>query len=148
VRDDSRPAAENELVGASDGPAIRLPNGIVIQRRRLGRARVSQQDLLDVLRAIQQLPAADQNLIAQSGITLMLVPVAGLEGGLLGATTIVQDVEGSPWRPTVVRVAVSAHRRGSETTGEIVQHELGHVVSVLTNQDRSEEAAEKYARNH
>ena len=53
------------------------------------------------------------------------------------------------WTPTLVRVCVrsplSANPGAREAVGEIVQHELGHVVAVLTGQDRSEAAAERYA---
>ena len=50
------------------------------------------------------------------------------------------------WRPTLVRVAVRAGLARDEQTSEIVQHELGHVVSVVRTQDRSEAAAINYAR--
>jgi hypothetical protein len=146
--DDSRPSAPQELFGVADGTAYRLRSGIVVQKRRVGNDRVSRDALRDILRAIDLLPAADQSLIARTGIVIMVLPVAALEGGLLGATTIVQDTVGAPWRPTVVRVAAHAGRNGAEATGEIVQHEIGHVLAVLTRQDRSEAAAADYARRH
>lgn len=148
ARDDSRPAAAVELHGDADGPPTRLPTGVLVQRRRIGDRRVSTAEFLQAVRGISLLPKQHQQALARAGVPIYLVPSAGLEDGLLGATTIVQDTDGSNWRPTLVRVAVSANRRGTEATAEIAQHEIGHVIAVLTGQDRSEAAAEAYARRY
>ncbi len=145
--DDSLPASANEVRGAVDGAPILLPSGIVIQRRSLGRRRVTRQQLADAIRGIQMLPLADQQRVARLGVRVNLVPVATLEDTLLGATAIEQDQSGR-WHPTAVRVAVAAGLGGHEATAEIVQHELGHVLSVTRDQNLSEEAAEAYARSH
>jgi len=147
-RDDSVPVRGMEIHGDPDGPPARLPSGIVVHRRSIGGRRVSTSEFLQAVRGIQLLPRADQLAIARAGVPVYLVPSTLLENTLLGATTIVQPTEGAPWRPTLVRVAVSAGRQGTEATGEIVQHELGHVLAVLNGQDRSEAAAERYAHSY
>lgn len=142
-RDDG---AKRELHGQPDGPPLVLSNGIVVQRQQVDGARVTPDELLAAVAGIRRLPESDQRLIAQSSVPIALLPVAGLEDGLLGATTIVQQDKSSPWKPTLVRVAVRAGLERDESTPEILQHELGHVVSVLNGQDFSEQAAERYAQ--
>lgn len=133
------------------GPrAMRLasaPGVLVVPDSRGGKS-VTQNEMQQAVAALRALPAADLALIARKGIAIHLVPVSGLEDGLLGATTIIQDDPTSPWVPTKIRIAVRAGLTGSESIGEIVQHEFGHAVSVLRHQDRSEEAAIRYAREH
>lgn len=146
--DDSRPVAAREVHGEPDGTPLRLPSGVLIHRRRIGDLRVSAGESQEAYRGIATLPRPHQAAIARAGVPVYLVPSTGLEDGLLGATTIVQDTNASPWRPTLVRVAVKAGRSGHEATTEIVQHEVGHVLAVLTGQDRSEAAAEVYARRY
>jgi len=48
----------------------------------------------------------------------------------------------------VIHVAAQANLAGTESLTEIVQHEFGHAISVLTQQDRSEAAAIAYAASH
>jgi hypothetical protein len=43
-------------------------------------------------------------------------------------------------------VASHIHGVGANALAEVVQHELGHAISVLREQDRSEDAAAAYAR--
>lgn len=133
--------------GEADGAPVLHKSGVIILKRKNGSAHVSQQALNDTLKALERLPAADLALIANSKIPILLIPVGGLEDSLLGATTIVQDSDGKPWRPTLIRIAVNARDR-HDPTAEIVQHEVGHAVSVIRRQDRSERAAENYARQY
>ena len=146
AQDDSVASATPELQGQPDGPPLRLPSGIMLQKRQLGDSRVSSQELTEVVRSIYSLPAADVNQIANSGVPVHLLPVARLEDDLLGATKILKQQNGA-WRPSYVRIAVRANGSGVDSTPEIVQHELGHVLAVLRNQDRTEVAAEQYARS-
>lgn len=122
--------------------------GVLVVPDRAGSAAVTQNEMSQAVTALQLLPAADLALVASRGIAIHLVPTAGLEDGLLGATTVIQDGAGSPWRPTVIRVAVRAGLSGTESVREIVQHEFGHAVSVLRRQDRSEAGAIRYAQRH
>ncbi len=107
---------------------------------------VTERELKAAMAAIRKLPPEDIALIARNNITVYLEPTSGLEGGLLGATEIVQDNASSPWRPTKIRIAAQAGLTGPQAIGEIVQHEIGHAVAVLRTQDRSEDAAIAYAR--
>lgn len=140
-----------QVRGAPDGADLQLPSGIRVRRTAVGAAHVTATELQQALMGIAMLPATHQALIARSGIVIELVPVAALENGILGATSIEQS-PGGPWMPTLVRVAVrsplSAAGTGRTAVGEIAQHELGHVIAVLTGQDRSEAAAERYALTH
>lgn len=145
---DSRPANKNEVHGTPDGPPVRLASGLVVQPMVVNGQRVTKGELMDAIRGVSLLPATDVAAVAQAGVHLQLLPVANLEDSLLGATSIVRKSEGHPWQPTLVRVAVRARLRGEESTPEIVQHELGHVVSVLRSQDTTENAAETYAKRH
>lgn len=145
------PAMPLTIRGVQDGRELVLPSGVRLRRMTLAGAHVTERELMDVARAVMILPAQHQAMIARSGVAVELVPVAALEGGILGATSIEQD-GGGPWRPTLVRVAVRSplSQAGSprETIGEIAQHEIGHVLAVLTGQDRGEAAAERYAMTH
>jgi hypothetical protein len=122
--------------------------GVLIVPRTVDGVSVSRAELQAAVAALRQLPAADIELIAKAGIQIHLVPTQGLEDNLLGATTIVQDHTGGRWRPTVIRIAARANLPGSESLPEIVQHEFGHAVSVIRNQDRSEDAAIAYAKRY
>lgn len=66
---------------------------------------------------------------------------------MLGATTVVRNARGA-LVPTKIRVASGARGVGAESLAEIVQHEVGHAISVLRRQDDSERAATAYARQH
>lgn len=139
-----------ELHGEQDGPPVVLRSGIIVELRRVGDKHVSTQELLSIVGGINRLPLADQHLIAQAGIPIRLLPTAGLEAAssgkmMLGATTILESSTPGRWSPTVVRVATQTDRTGAEATSEVIQHELGHVVSVLRYGDQSELAAERYA---
>ncbi len=137
-----------EVHGVAVGPAIVMPSGVRVVREQLGTARVSDLQLRQILLGIAQLPVADQQLLASRGIEIHLLPTGGLEQGLLGATTIVRENASTPWRPTLVRVAVAAGGVGREANSEIVQHEIGHCVSVIERGDNSELAADTYAAEH
>lgn len=136
-----------QRTGAHTGRLAATAGVLVVPDTQSGR-RVSQSEMQQAVAALQMLPAADLALIARHKIAIHLVPASGLEDGLLGATTIIQNDPTSPWVPTKIRIAVRAGLTGSESIGEIVQHEFGHAVSVLRTQDRSEAAAIKYAREH
>jgi hypothetical protein len=144
--------APREVHGDPDGPPIVLGNGLVIECRMVNGQRVTQRELFDVLEGLAALPRFDLDFVAKSGVPIRLVPVASLEPlatgqALLGATTVVSG-GGDPTRVTMVRVAVRAGRQGHESTREILQHEIGHVVSVLRTGDMSERAAESYAARY
>lgn len=115
---------------------------------KVGGQALSQLELAQAAAAVRALPASDVAVLAAAGIRIHLFPVAGLEDGLLGATTVVQKGDGTPWQPTMIRVAARAKLGGDQSLGEIVQHEVGHAVSVLRSQDRSEDAANAYAASH
>ncbi len=144
------PVPSAEVHGALDGAPLVLDNGLRIERRTVNGAHVTHAELNQALQGLAQLPTRDLDLVARAGVPIRLVPAAHLEHDalgrpLLGATT----VEGTDnRRVTMVRVAVSAGRRGGESTGEILQHELGHAVSVLTTGNESEHAAEAYASRY
>ncbi|HEY8708822.1 MAG TPA: hypothetical protein VIM34_12580 [Burkholderiaceae bacterium] len=97
--------------------------------------------------AIMALPEDDVARVASAGVALHLEPAASLGQGLLGATKIIQGADGR-WQPQVIHVAAQANLAGTESLTEIVQHEFGHAISVLTQQDRSEAAAIAYAASH
>lgn len=122
--------------------------GVLVVPRIVAGASVTRAEMQQAVAALRLLPAADLALVARNGIQIHLYPIAGLEDSLLGATTIVQNNEGGPWHPTMIRVASRANLSGSQSLGEIVQHEFGHAVSVLRSQDRSEDAAIAYARRY
>lgn len=141
--------------GEPDGPDIVLESGIVVRKRRVGDSRVTSRELFDAIRGIQLLPMADQQRIAAARLPVDLLPITqlgrGPSGGpILGSTAI--EAAGGGWTPSLVRVVVrsplSSDPGSREAIGEIVQHELGHVLAVLTGQDRSEAAAERYALMH
>lgn len=110
-----------------------------------GDRRVRARELAVARAAVAKLPAADRALLARLGLTVELVPRRALEDGMLGATSIVREA-GGRWTPTRIRVASRIEGRGQSSLGEVVQHELGHALSVVRSQDRSEDAAERYAR--
>ncbi len=111
------------------------------------RPKVSSAQLREANRAVATLPKADRALLARHGLTVTLVPTKRLEDGMLGATSIVRGRDGR-WTPTEIRVASRISGRGSESLAEVVQHEVGHALAVLRDQDRSEDAAHAYARRH
>ncbi len=111
------------------------------------RPRVSGSQLRIANQAVAALPKADRALLAKLGLRVTLVPTKSLEDGMLGATSIVRGRDGR-WVPTEIRVASRIHGKGAESLAEVVQHEVGHALSVLRDQDRSEDAAHAYARKH
>jgi hypothetical protein len=137
--------------GTREGPDYVLPSGVRIRCMTIGGAHVTTRELQEALQGVAQLPLADQQLVARAGVAIELVPVAALENGILGATAVDELSNGS-LQPQLIRVVVrsplSNRGTGRERIGEIVQHEVGHVVSVLRTQDRSEQAAEAYAAAH
>jgi hypothetical protein len=102
-------------------------------------------ELRAVRAAIAKLPAADRALLTRHGLRVQLVPTASLEDGMWGATSIERAASGR-WTPTEIRVASRIRGTGVESLAEVVQHEIGHAISVLRSQDRSEDAAGRYAR--
>lgn len=150
--DDSVPSRPNDVTGVADGPDLVLPSGIRISLRKLGAARVTTAQLDAILAGIKLLPAADQQVVARSGVRIDLLPVAALEQGIngraeLGATDIDPDANGV-WKPTAVRIAAARTDAGAESSTEAVQHEIGHVLAVLRNGDRSERTAIDYASRY
>jgi hypothetical protein len=113
--------------------------------QRGSQASVTSSQLRDAQRAVAQLPAADRALLAKHGLRVQLVAARSLEDGMLGATSIVRTADGR-WTPTSIRVASRITGRGAESLAEVVQHEGGHALAVLREQDRSEDAAHAYAR--
>lgn len=119
----------------------------MVAPQRAAGASVNSSELREARAAVAKLPKADRALLAQHGLQVRLVPSKALEDGMLGATSIVRGRDGR-WVPTEIRVASHVHGRGVESLAEIVQHEIGHAISVLREQDRSEDAAHAYARRH
>jgi hypothetical protein len=119
------------------------PSALVSPQR--GGRKVRAKDLATAKAAIAKLPAADRALLAKYGLHVELVGASSLEQGMLGATSVVRD-SSDRWVPIQIRVASKLHGRGADSLFEVVQHEIGHAISVLREQDRSEDAAEAYAR--
>jgi hypothetical protein len=145
-----------ELAGAPDGADVVLPSGVRVRRTTIGGRHVSQGALLQAIRGIQQLPLQHQLLLARSGIAVELLPVTQLEQvegtsqPVLGATAVNQDSDGR-WVPTRIRVATDSPisaRGGVNAIAEVAQHEIGHAISVMTTQNRSEDAAIRYAATY
>lgn len=140
-----------QIPALADGPILVLPSGVRIRREIVGGARVSDAQLQQAMLGVQQLPAADQALMARSGVVIELLPIVSLNGGRQVGATNVEDIDGR-WVPTSMRVTVGSSaaipRTGIDTIAETVQHEIGHVLSVMTRQDRSEAAAIRYAATH
>jgi hypothetical protein len=104
-------------------------------------------ELNAVRSALAKLPAADRALLAKHGLRVELGPRASLEDGMLGATEVVRRSD-ERLQPVRIRVASHVVGTGPDSLAEIAQHEVGHAISVLRSQDRSEDAAEQYARDH
>lgn len=117
----------------------------LVTPQRAGSKRVRASELREARAAIAKLPAADRALLARHGLRVQLVAGSALEDGMLGATRIVRHGEGR-WVPTQIRVASRIDGRGQDSLAEVVQHEVGHALSVLRAQDKSEDAAKAYAR--
>lgn len=109
------------------------------------RARVDARELRIARAAVAKLPAADRALLATHRLTVELVPRSSLEDGMLGATEVRRG-PGDGWQPTRIRVASRIEGDGVESLAEVVQHEIGHALAVIRAQDRSEDAAGRYAR--
>ena len=112
-----------------------------------GGRKVRAKDLAAARAAIAKLPTADRVLLARYGLRVELVGTSALEQGMLGATSIVRD-SSDRWVPIQIRVATRSQGTGRDSLAEVVQHEIGHAISVLRGQDRSEDAAEAYARRY
>lgn len=108
---------------------------------------VSRMQVGVAARTLRALPKADRQLLAHHGIRIELVGSSSLGDGMLGATSIVRESSGR-WVPTRIRIAAKVEGRGPESLSEVIQHEIGHAVSVLREQDRSEDAARRFARAH
>ncbi len=119
----------------------------MVTPQRAAGASVKAREISEAKAAVARLPKADRALLARHGLQVRLVPTKSLEDGMLGATSIVRGRDGR-WVPTEIRIASHVSGRGVESLGEIVQHEVGHAISVLRDQDRSEDAAHAYARRH
>lgn len=150
-------AAAMPVAGIADGPDLLLASGVRIRRRRIGAATVSQAELAQAVRGVQLLPIQHQLLLARLGIPIELVPTPQLEGSshgsgqpVLGLTTIERDGSG-PASPTRLRIATKSPTVGMNprnAIGEVVQHEIGHVIAVTARQDQSEAAAIRYAASY
>ena len=140
-----------EISGTPDGPEMVLPSGVRLQRQRFGGNSVSQEQLRDAVRGVLKLPMSHQRLLATLGFPIELVPVAQLEdvpgstAPVVAATRIIGP-DGAA-RPDRLRIATFQELLGTEVE-EAVQHEIGHVLNVLTRQDLSEAAAEAYAARY
>jgi hypothetical protein len=119
----------------------------MVAPQRAAGARVTATELRVARAAVAQLPKADRALLARHGLQVRLVPKASLEDGMLGATSIERARDGR-WAPTEIRIASRITGKGAESLAEVVQHEIGHALAVLRDQDRSEDAAHAYARRH
>lgn len=140
-----------EINGPADGPDVVLATGVRIRRKRIGSSRVGDAELQQAIRGVQALPVAHQMLIARLGLPIELVPVvqleriAGTTDPVVGATLIVGP-DGSA-KPAKIRIAAyQAHLKSSVT--EATQHEIGHAIAVVANQDMSEDTAIRYARSY
>ena len=142
-----RQSSGDPVRGEADGPAYRLPSGLLIQRRRVGTHRISEAELGVIAQSLQRLPAAHQQLLARMGITVELLPLAALEGGIVGSTELRQQGDGS-WRPWLVRIAMHSGRGGNLHPAEVAQHEVGHVVGMVQHGNDTEEYANQYAQRH
>jgi hypothetical protein len=144
-------AAPVEINGPADGPDVVLASGVRIRKKRIGSARVGDAELQQAIRGVQALPVAHQMLIARLGLPIELVPVVQLERlpgtsePVVGAT-LITGPDGAA-KPGRIRIAAYQAQVRSSVT-ECTQHELGHVIAVVANQDTSEETAEKYARQY
>ncbi|MCW2949934.1 MAG: hypothetical protein JWN41_947 [Thermoleophilia bacterium] len=135
-----------------DGPIWVLPSGVRIRREQVNGLRVTDAQMMQAIQGVELLPWADQRLMARTGIVIELMPLVTLNGEKqLGATNVEQTGTGE-WVPTSMRIAVGQNaqiqRQGVDAVSETVQHEIGHVLAVLTRQDRSEQAAIAYAATH
>ena len=128
---------------------VRRPSSAVtlVTSKRVSGDAVQARELREARTAVAKLPKADRALLAKHGLRVQLVPAKALEDGMLGATSIVRAADGR-WTPTEIRIASKLHGRGAESLAEVVQHEVGHAIAVLRDQDRSEDAAHAYARRH
>ena len=140
-----------EINGPADGPDIVLTSGVRIRKKQIGSARVGDAELQQAIRGVQALPVADQMLLARLGLPIELIPVVQLErmpgmtDPVVGATLILGP-DGSA-KPAKIRIAAyQAHLKSSVT--EAVQHEIGHTLAVVANQDTSEATAIRYARQY
>jgi hypothetical protein len=139
------------IEGTIDGPDVLLPSGVRIRRKRIGAVRVGQSELQQAIAAVQLLPINHQQLIARLGIPIELVPVAQLEQmshttePVVGAT-LIQGDDGRDW-PKKIRIAAYQSSHNSRL-GEAVQHEIGHAIAVVANQDTSEQTAIRYAQSY
>lgn len=126
--------------------ASREARGLVAASNAAG-SRVRARELELARQAVAMLPAADRALLRALGLRVELVPQRSLEDGMLGATNIIRDESGR-WSPIRIRVACRSGGVGAESLAEVVQHEVGHAISVARSQDRTEDAAGRYARAH
>ena len=140
-----------EVAGVPHGADLVLPSGVRLQRQRIGAAVVSDHQLRDAVRGVLKLPMPHQRLLASLGFPIELVPVTQLEpipGSVdpMVAATRISGPEGTA-RPERVRIATFQGVLGTKVE-DAVQHEIGHVLHVLTRQDLSELAAETYAERY
>lgn len=152
-RESSAVAVPATLDGEADGPDVVLASGVRIRRLRIGAFRVPDARVWEAIRAVQLLPVQDQVALARTGIAVELLPlrnleqVAGTIDPVIGATTIDGPLgKGVPTRLRIAADSAALNRRASVT--EAVQHEIGHVLAVMTRQDRSEATAIAYAKQY
>ncbi|MBC7462168.1 MAG: hypothetical protein H7287_12470 [Thermoleophilia bacterium] len=131
---------------------VQLASGVRFQRLSVNGAHVTDLQLQQAMLGVAQLPLADQRLMASTGVVIQLLPMVTLNGtAQLGATNISENLMGRAV-PTSMYVTVGSSaqipRLGVDAIGETVQHEVGHVISVVTTGDQSEAAAIRYAAEH
>lgn len=141
------PRPDVRSVRDSQAMEVRRSSAASLVAPQQGGRKVRAKDLAAARAAIARLPASDCALLARYGLRVELVGRSSLEQGMLGATSIVRD-SSDRWVPIQIRVAARSGGKGPDSLAEVVQHEVGHAISVLRGQDRSEDAAEAYARRY
>lgn len=100
----------------------------------------------EVVGAARRIPPADASLLQAAGVRVRVLDAERVDTTLLGATDVRRADRDGRWRPVDVRIAGSRAAGGPDPgPGYVLLHEVGHAVSVLRSQDRSEAAAEAYA---
>lgn len=103
--------------------------------------RLDPSEVLKIEAALSMVPRDDLDLLVRHRVPLRIFATDRIDGTLLGATQVVQGGDGR-WTPRQIRIAA---RNEQAPPGYVLHHEIGHAVSVLRGQDRSEAAAERYA---
>lgn len=105
---------------------------------------VPKERVQEAASAVELIPPEDKALLESQGLTVDLRNIARAgKGDILGTTTVVSGPPHGRWRPTAITVAGDPGK--GMPVGFTLLHEVGHAVSVLRHQDRSEDAADEYA---